>query len=269
MPFRCFILSARANYRVNSLSSQPTALTTRSSGQVFIQEGFRWDDQRAYLFDIDGTLLRSRDRVHVDSFFSSVRTVMGHELVLDGVVLSGNTDPGILRDAFRLAQLDDELWQPHLKNVLETMRRDVLARRAEMRLVKMPGVDEMLEHLQGKGAALGVATGNLESIGWLKIEVLGLRHWFSFGGFSDSYDVRSEMIAHAMQQALRHAGPEATVCVVGDTPADITAAQANGLPCIAVATGNFSFDQLMEHEPEVCATSLEALLQTVESRNIA
>ena len=255
---------------MNSLSSQPAALTTPSpEGHVFIREDFRWDEQGAYLFDIDGTLLRSRDRVHVDSFFSSVRTVMGHELVLDGVVLSGNTDPGILRDAFRLAQLEDALWQPHLNNVLETMRRDVLARRSEMKLVKMPGVDETLAHLLGKGAALGVATGNLESIGWLKIEVLGLRHWFSFGGFSDSYDVRSDMIAHAIRQAHRHAGSEAPVCVVGDTPADITAARANGLPCIAVATGNFSFDRLMEHAPEVCATTLEALLRTVESRCIA
>jgi phosphoglycolate phosphatase-like HAD superfamily hydrolase len=49
---------------------------------------------------------------------------------------------------------------------------------------------------------------------------------------------------------------------VGDTPFDISAARANGLPTIAVATGNFSFDLLMEHEPEVCATTLEALLAT-------
>jgi hypothetical protein len=41
------------------------------------------------------------------------------------------------------------------------------------------------------------------------------------------------------------------------------------LPTIAVATGNFTFEQLMEHDPEVCATSLEALLQAVECRSIA
>jgi phosphoglycolate phosphatase len=252
---------------VISSSSQSTAFTPAApESRVYIGDAFRWDRQGAYLFDIDGTLLRSRDRVHVDSFFSSVRTVMGHELVLDGVVLSGNTDPGILRDAFRQAQLEDADWQPHLTNVLETMRRDVLARRSEMKLVMMPGVDAMLAYLQNKGAALGVATGNLESIGWLKIEVLGLRHWFSFGGFSDHYDVRSDMIAHAIRQAHRHAGPGATVCVVGDTPADILAARANGLPTIAVATGNFSYDQLMQHQPEACATTLEALLHTAEDR---
>ena len=32
------------------------------SGSVTVQDGFCWDRQDAYLFDIDGTLLRSRDR---------------------------------------------------------------------------------------------------------------------------------------------------------------------------------------------------------------
>ena len=242
----------------NSQSMLPA--TAAQPSRVHIRDGFRWDEQGAYLFDIDGTLLRSRDRIHFESFSSSVRSVMGHDLILDGVILSGNTDPGILRDAFRLAQLEDTAWQPHLENVLETMRRDVTARRADMKLVMMPGVDQTLAYLQSQGAALGVATGNLEAIGWAKIEVLGLRHWFTFGGFSDNYDVRSDMIAHAISLAHQHAGPDATVCVVGDTPFDISAARANGLPTIAVATGNFSYDQLMEHDPEVCATTLEALL---------
>jgi phosphoglycolate phosphatase-like HAD superfamily hydrolase len=47
---------------------------------------------------------------------------------------------------------------------------------------------------------------------------------------------------------------------VGDTPRDIEAARANRLPVIAVATGNFSFDELHELEPEVCASSLADLL---------
>jgi phosphoglycolate phosphatase len=252
---------------VNSISTHQSASTAASDARVFVREGFEWDVQDAYLFDIDGTLLRSRDRIHFDSFTSSVRSVMGRELLLDGVVLHGNTDPGILREAFRLAKIDDASWQPHLEAVLERMRIDVAARRTEMKLIKMPGVDETLAWLKNKGAALGVATGNLESIGWLKLEVLGIRHWFTFGGFSDNYHVRADMIAHAVLEARRQTTPDATVCVVGDTPADIFAARANGLPTIAVATGNYNFDQLMESDPEVCATTLEALLQTVDSRS--
>lgn len=229
---------------------------------AYARPGFHWDAQNAYLFDIDGTLLRCRDRIHVDAFFSSVRAVMGHDLVLDGVVLSGNTDPGILRDAFKLAQLEDGHWQPQLEAVLAQMREDVAARRAEMKIDQMPGVVEVLRHLHGKGATLGLATGNLESIGWLKIEHLNLRPWFAFGGFSDRCIARADMIAQAAEKAHALAGPHATVCVVGDTPADIAAARANHLPVIAVATGNYSFEQLMEHQPDACAVNLLALLET-------
>jgi phosphoglycolate phosphatase-like HAD superfamily hydrolase len=48
--------------------------------------------------------------------------------------------------------------------------------------------------------------------------------------------------------------------VVGDTPRDIEAAHANSLPVIAVATGNYSFDELLAHKPEACASSLADLL---------
>jgi phosphoglycolate phosphatase len=238
--------------------------STETQPSVFQRGGFRWDAQDAYLFDIDGTLLRCRDRIHLESFFSSVRSVMGHDLVLDGVTLGGNTDPGILRDAFRLAKLEDADWQPHLETVLQQMREDVAARRAEMKIDKMPGVDEILTYLRDKGGVIGVATGNLESIGWLKIEFLGLRPWLTFGGFSDRYQSRADMIAHAAAKARALAGPRATVCVVGDTPSDIAAARANNLPAVVVATGVYSFEQLMEHQPDVCATNFLALLQTVQ-----
>lgn len=232
--------------------------------RVYLSEGFRWDEQQAYLFDIDGTLVRHRDRVHVDAFFESVRVVMGRELVLDGVTLSGNTDPGILRDAFRLASVEDSAWRPHREDVLKSMCSAVAARRSELLPIVMPGVEATLAHLQQKGALLGVATGNLEQIGWMKIENAGLRSWFRFGGFCDRFEARADMIAHAAEQAraLLHSVEPPTICVIGDTPFDIEAARVHGLPTIAVATGRYSFDQLMEHNPAACATTLQALLES-------
>ena len=247
--------------RVNSFAYSSSEARIAADLPVFIRPGFQWDTQQAYLFDIDGTLLRSQDGVHYNAFFSSVKNVMDHDLVLDGVVLHGNTDPGILRDAFRLAKLHDSEWQPMLEDVLEGMRSGVISQRDALKVNVMPGVAAVLKHLQEKGAALGVATGNLETIGWLKIEVAGLRDWFSYGGFSDKYAARAEMIGNAAKVARAIVGPDASVCVVGDTPFDISAAQANSLPTIAVATGRYSFDELMKCEPEVCATTLEALLQ--------
>jgi hypothetical protein len=48
-----------------------------NEARTAIESGFAWDGQDAYLFDIDGTLLRSRDRVHMDSLPATVRAVMG------------------------------------------------------------------------------------------------------------------------------------------------------------------------------------------------
>ena len=50
------------------------------TGQLRVRPGFVWDAQDAYLFDIDGTLLRSRDRIHFDSFAQSIHQVTGFEV---------------------------------------------------------------------------------------------------------------------------------------------------------------------------------------------
>jgi phosphoglycolate phosphatase-like HAD superfamily hydrolase len=228
--------------------------------RVSIEPGFQWDAQDAYLFDIDGTLLRSRDRVHVDSFASSVQRVTGFEVTLAGIVLHGSTDTAILREACKQAGVPAEVLEARTEGILEAMRHAVAERRHEMDLVRMPGVEQALDHLAKRGALLGVATGNLEVIGWIKVEQAGLRQWFRFGGFSDHYPIRSELIGQAADKARELAGKAASICVVGDTPRDIEAARANFLSVIAVATGNYSYEELMEYQPEVCATSLADLM---------
>ena len=227
---------------------------------ISIQPDFAWDEQDAYLFDIDGTLLRNRDRVHFESFFASVHRVTGFEVTLAGILLHGNTDTAILREACRQAGIPADVMEERLSAILEAMCQSVAARRQELDPVLMPGVKEVLQHLAQKGALLGVASGTLEAIGWIKIEQAGLREWFRFGGFSDQFPVRSEMIGHAARKARELAGRDAAVCVVGDTPRDIESAHANSLPVIAVSTGRSSFHELIECKPEACVTSLADLL---------
>ncbi len=234
--------------------------TTSSSVRVAIEPGFEWDGQNAYLFDIDGTLLRSRDRVHFDSVAASVQRVTGFEITLAGILLHGSTDTAILREACHQAGVPPQILEARIESILEAMRQTVAERRHELDLVRMPGVEEALRHLARRGALLGLATGNLEMIGWIKVEQAGLREWFRFGGFSDHFPVRAELVCQAAKKARELAGPDSTVCVVGDTPRDIQAARANFLSVIAVATGRYSFDELLEHKPDVCATSLADLL---------
>ncbi len=244
------------------MQSRPKESSFPSNVQprIVIQPEFVWDEQDAYLFDIDGTLLRSRDRIHVDSFADCVQRVTGFEVTLAGIVLQGSTDTGILREACNQAGIPPEVLETHTAAILAAMGKSVADQRHAMDLVRMPGVEDALQHLAGRGAILGVATGNLEMIGWIKVEAAGLREWFRFGGFSDHFPVRSELIAHAAGKAREMAGENARICVVGDTPRDIEAARANSLPVIAVATGRYTFDELLRLQPEACATSLADLL---------
>ncbi len=228
--------------------------------RVSIKPGFAWDAHDAYLFDIDGTLLRSRDRVHINCFASSVQRVTGFEITLAGIQVHGGTDTAILREACQQAGIPADVIAHCTGAILEAMGNTVAEQRDNMELVLMPGVEQVLGHLARKGALLGLATGNLEAIGWIKIEQAGLREWFRFGGFSDRFSIRPELIGQAANKARELAGEAASVCVVGDTPRDIAAARANSLPVISVATGHYSFDELLDHRPEVCASSLADLL---------
>lgn len=236
-----------------------------SEARVEIERDFVWDEQDAYLFDIDGTLMRSRDRVHYESVAASVHRVTGFEITLAGVLIHGSTDTAILREACRQAGISDGVLESHYDAILEAMRNSVADRRQELDPELMPGVEEALRHLAQKGALLGVASGNLEAIGWIKIEKAGLREWFRFGGFSDHFPVRSELIAHAAMKARELAREKgqggARICVVGDTLLDIQAARANFLSVIAVATGKYTFDELLRCQPEACVSSLKDLLE--------
>jgi phosphoglycolate phosphatase-like HAD superfamily hydrolase len=233
---------------------------TTQPAQVENAPGFVWDAQDAYLFDIDGTLMRSRDRTHFNAFSAGIQRVTGFEVTLSGIVLNGSTDTAILREAWRQAGIPPEVLEPQVCPILEAICQNVVEKRHELDLVQMPGVEAVLRHLADRGALLGVGTGNLEMIGWIKIETAGLREWFRFGGFSDRFPIRSELIGHAAQKARELAGAGVRVCVVGDTPRDIEAARANSLPVIAVATGHYSFEELLRLEPEVCTSTLADLL---------
>jgi phosphoglycolate phosphatase len=122
-------------------------LSPTHEARVAIEPGFTWDAQDAYLFDIDGTLLRSRDRVHVESFVSSVHRVTGFEITLAGILLHGSTDTAILREACNQAGIPAAILEPRIEAILEAMRHAVSERRHELDLVRMPGVEQALDHL--------------------------------------------------------------------------------------------------------------------------
>ena len=219
-----------------------------------------WDAFDAYLFDIDGTLIASEDAVHYFAFCAALKSLSGKSLNLDGVTTHGNTDIGILRDALTLNEVPPQVWRPLLNQACAEMGRFVTERKADLRLRLLPGVRELLGYLQARGAAIGVATGNLEVIGKLKLEAVGILPFFTGGRYSDTAEYRVDVFRQALIATRQTLGDSASCCFFGDTPADIQAAQANKADCVAVATGIYSFERLMEEGPNACTQTIVELL---------
>lgn len=217
-----------------------------------MRPGFRWDSADAFLFDIDGTLLNSRDAVHYFAFRNAIREVLGIEASIEGVPVHGNTDVGILRAVLQRAGMKDRAIDKHMPQIVARMCAEVQQNREQLNPELCPSILELINHLHGQGKLLGAASGNLETVGWLKLEKAGLKPMFGFGSFSFPRELRAEIFQHGIDLARQQLGKRASVAVVGDTPADIEAARAVDVPVIALATGIYSFAQLKAYDPDAC-----------------
>jgi len=122
-----------------------TLAPSSAAPKAFVRPGFRWDSADAYLFDIDGTLLNSRDAVHYFSFRNAARQVLGVEAGIDGVPVHGNTDPGILRAALRQAGVQDDVVDAHMTKIVEHMIAEVRRNHGDMRPELCPSMLELMD----------------------------------------------------------------------------------------------------------------------------
>jgi phosphoglycolate phosphatase len=227
---------------------------------IIKSKGFRWMDADAYLFDIDGTLLISRDRVHRNALHQAMREAYSIDTTIDGIAYHGKTDLGILRAALERVGVLDERFEASLPSALEVVRREASANANRITPVVCSAVPEVLTELQAAGKLLGLASGNLESVGWLKVQSAGLREFFSFGCFSDHYESRADIFRQGVIEVRGRLGESAQVCFIGDTPDDIKAARFADSKIVAVCTGIFKADELAAYEPDVCVASCTELL---------
>jgi phosphoglycolate phosphatase len=247
-----------ANSRLSENSNMPECSPQQ---RAYVRPGFAWESAAAYLFDIDGTLLNSRDAVHYFAFRNAMREVLGIEASIEGVQVHGNTDPGILRAVLRREGMNDPDINAALPEIVERMCAEVGRNREQLNPELCPTIPDLLRHLRSGGKALGVVSGNLEPIGWLKLEKAGLKPLFSFASFSHPREHRADIFRHGIEQAREIVGKEGSVFIVGDTPSDIRAARETEAGVIALATGIYKFPELLACEPDACFACATDLLE--------
>jgi len=197
------------------------------------------------LFDIDGTLVDTGGKGMAALRKTAVEVFGGDGPQLD---LAGSTDLGILENLyvhFKVDATDEQThrffdaYHRHLDASLESNPADGRV---------LDGVIELLEKLaQAKNAKLGLLTGNTSLGAGIKLRHYGLGHHFTFGAYGSDRADRKLLGPIALERAFAmtgHAFQANRTLIIGDTPKDIACAHAVGAKCLAVATGQFSAEQL-------------------------
>ena len=221
--------------------------------------GFRWTDSDVFLFDIDGTLLVTKDRVHYNALNHAMLEVYGVDTTIAGIAYHGKTDLGILRAALSRAGVASPQFENGLPAALDVICREVSSRANEIIPQVCPGIPEVLARLKSSGKLLGVASGNLAAVGWHKIEAAKLRDFFSFGCFSDRLEARGDIFEEGVRESRSRLGEAAKVCFFGDTPEDVKAARFAEAQVVAVGTGIFPAAELATYNPDLCVSSCAEL----------
>jgi phosphoglycolate phosphatase-like HAD superfamily hydrolase len=94
-----------------------------------------------------------------------------------------------------------------------------------------------------------VVSGNVRAVAEIKLQTFGLdRHivWDA-GAYGDDHDERPELVRAALARAGEYLGKPVSAdqtLLIGDTPADVHAALATGVPVLAVASGRSAEEDL-------------------------
>jgi phosphoglycolate phosphatase len=213
------------------------------------------------LFDIDGTLVRKAGPHHREALVEAVRKATGLETTTEGIPVQGMLDRDILTVMLRSAGASPGFIRNHMPGVVEHAQKIYVRTCPDLRKAVCPGVRMLLSRLKRRNIPVGLVTGNLTRIGWMKMQRAGLKNYLRFGAFAELARDRAGLVKIALQEARRQGWIDKTtpISLVGDHPNDIQAAKANRVRSIAVATGVVGAEELATHSPDVLVPDLSKI----------
>jgi phosphoglycolate phosphatase-like HAD superfamily hydrolase len=214
---------------------------------------------RILLWDIDGTLIRSaKIGGYKDYTIPVLEEIFGTAGRLADMEVSGMTDLQIVFEALQDEGVtrEDILARADVLVARLTEEARKLTGNGEKFFRLLPGVRETLEALATHPRyESALVTGNIKPMAQLKMELVGLDHFFTLPGAfgEESHNRRvlptraAERIRHHLQMEL---APEQFI-VIGDTPNDIDCARHFGARAVAVGTGRLtSKEEVLKHKPD-------------------
>ena len=210
------------------------------------------------LFDIDGTILTAGG-AGMRAMATVAARMFGNSFSWDGVESAGHLDPLIFAEAAANNKIENhhQLHQSFHDQYIHELAAEL--GRVPEQVVATPGIHECLQRMHRRAAlkkdvVMGCLTGNYTKAVPVKLRAIGVDHdWFSITAFGDEAPTRPDLVALAMrkyEKAMGLAPDPRRVIIIGDTPRDVACAHAHGCVCLAVATGNYTLEELRAAKAE-------------------
>ncbi|WP_426232212.1 HAD family hydrolase [Pararhizobium sp. DWP3-4] len=212
---------------------------------------------KAILFDIDGTLVDSND-MHVDAWkeaFSRIGVTIEQNVIHDQIGKGADMLlPALLPDLDDLGR--EKLGEAH---------NDIFKAKYRSDVQPFPQAHDLLAHVDRLGQKVVLASSASQDDLDYYLDLLGVRDLIA--ATTSSRDVKNtkpapDIFSTALSKVKGISASEAIV--VGDTPYDIEAARKCGIATVAVRSGRFTDEVLVEAGAVAIYDDVAALLGDYE-----
>ena len=222
------------------------------------------------LWDIDGTLTLSGG-AGMRALEAALSREFKRDNSLSSIDFAGRTDIWIMRQIFAHVGLPDD--DANIQRLINAYLAELPTALQNPGNRVLPGVAAALAALAAHGGCVqALLTGNVERGARIKLGHHKLSHYFAWGAFADDGERRNDLGPVALRRAREKHGIEFAperVFVIGDTPHDIACGKVIGAQTIAVATGQYSVDELRAANPTFVLADLSDTASLLRALGLA
>ena len=223
--------------------------------------------KRLILFDIDGTLLRTKG-LGRNATAAAMIEVFGTASTVERHHFGGKTDWYTLTVLLAEHGYDEHRIGLRMADFVEAMGRHMNRLLPDYPATPLPGALTAVNRLRDDNATvLGLVTGNTPASAEVKLRGAGFDFtWFKVGAFGSESVDRNDLPRKALERARAHCSCKIThndVIVIGDTAMDVAAARAVGGVAIAVRTGYEDPAVLEAAQPDYLLDDLTTLFDVL------
>lgn len=213
------------------------------------------------LFDIDGTLIESGG-AGSRALTLAFKDVFAIRYAFSGINMAGKTDIQIIKEALSIHGLPFK--DGTIPLVIERYIKHLSCEINNNEIHVKPGVIDVLDVLEkAEGYWAGLLTGNIQDGARIKLNALGLGNYFTCGAFGSDHEDRNKLLPLALKNFTDRTCMDVSYSdctVIGDTPRDVECSKPYGAKSVAVSTGPFSYETLMETGADHVVTSMKGVL---------